>query len=99
MTVVVRGAAETDLEEAFDYYEARSSGLGEQFLFEFRTAVDRMLQFPRAWQPLDTIFRRCRLHRFPYGVIYRVDDDAREIVVVAVHHLSRRPDRWRRRPG
>lgn len=66
---------------------------------EFRRAIDRILLFPNGWQPLDDVFRRCRLHRFPYGVIYRVDQATGEIVVVAVHHLSRRPNSWRGRPA
>ena len=92
--VTVRAAAEQDLEEAFDHYEAAKAGLGHEFVDEFRRAVDRILMFPRGWQPLDADFRRCRLHRFPYGVIYRVDERAKQIAVVAVHHLSREPGSW-----
>jgi plasmid stabilization system protein ParE len=97
MTVTVRAAAEADLEEAFDYYRSIRRDLGDGFLDEFRRAVDRILQYPRGWQPLDPTFRRCRLHRFPYGIIYRLDEQAQQVVVVAVQHLNRRPDGWRRR--
>ena len=96
MNVTLRGGSEADLKEAFDHYESARPGLGDEFLFEFRRAVDRILQFPNAWQSLDAEFRRCRLHRFPYGVIYRIDAMADLVVVVAVHHLSRRPGSWRR---
>ena len=65
MTVVLTSHADSGLEEAFDYYEAARAGLGDEFLTEFRRGVDRILQYPRAWQPLDAHFRRCRLNRFP----------------------------------
>ena len=96
MNVTVRAAAESDLEEAYDHYRAVRQELADDFVTEFRRAVDRILQFPDGWQPLDSEYRRCRLHRFPYGVIYRIDAGAEEIVVIAVHHLHRRPGSWRR---
>ena len=97
MTTLLLEPAETDLEQAFDYYNGVRASLGTEFIEEFRRTVDRILAHPHAWQALDSTYRRCRLHRFPYGVIYRVDDRAKQIVIVAVTHLSRNPDAWRRR--
>lgn len=49
---------------------------------------------PDAWHLLDARFRRCQLTGFPYGVIYeKVGDD---LIIVAVAHLHREPDYWRR---
>jgi mRNA-degrading endonuclease RelE of RelBE toxin-antitoxin system len=39
--------------------------------------------------------RRCRLRRFPYGLIYAIDRG--DILIVAVAHAHRRPDYWRDR--
>jgi plasmid stabilization system protein ParE len=97
VNVTVRQAAEADLEAAFDYYEAAGKGLGTRFTDEFRRSVDRIMMYPHGWQSLDATFRRCRMHRFPYGIIYRVDEHAAQIAIVAVHHLSRAPDSWRGR--
>jgi plasmid stabilization system protein ParE len=96
MTVILLPGAEEDLDEAFSYYEARQRGLGDDFLDEFRHAVDRILQFPHGWHPMDEVYRRCQLHRFPYGVIYRVDESSHEIVITTVMQLNRRPGSWRR---
>ena len=60
---------------------------------EFRRALDRMIKHPHAWQPLDETYRRCRLHRFPYGIVYRIDAAADEILIVAIMHLNDRPGR------
>jgi plasmid stabilization system protein ParE len=97
VNVTVRRAAEADLEDTFDYYEAAGDGLGRRFIEEFRRSVDRISMYPHGWQPLDPTFRRYRMHRFPYGIIYRVDEEAKDIAIVAVHHLSRAPDSWRGR--
>jgi plasmid stabilization system protein ParE len=97
MKAIILEAGEADLEQAFNYYETRQQGLGDELLVEFRQGVDRILEFPLAWQKLDRVYRRYRLHRFPYGLIYRIDRSNEQIVIVAVMHLSRRPGNWRNR--
>jgi len=91
VTLRILGVAEDDLDRAFDYYESQRRGLGVEMVEEFRRGVERILEYPRAWQALDTKYRRCRLHRFPYGIVYRTDMAADHITIVAVMHLSQKP--------
>jgi toxin ParE2 len=88
-------AARDDLGEAIRYYEAQRPGLGAEFRDEVRSTLERIERFPEAWRSLSQNTRRCRTHRFPYGIIYQVRPD--EILVVAVAHLHRRPDYWKGR--
>jgi len=67
--------------------------LGGDFLDEVDAGMDRILQFPEAWGRLGDGFRKCNLRRFPFSVIYSIQDD-REIVVVSVFHQSRMPRSW-----
>lgn len=97
MNAVILSEAEEELEVAFDYYEQRNRGLGKELVTEFRRSLELILQFPKAWQPLDRKYRRCRLHRFPYGIVYRIDTKNDHIVIVAVMHLSQKPGAWRPR--
>jgi plasmid stabilization system protein ParE len=87
--------AEIELDEAINWYREQAPGLGDAFLIEVLSAADRIVRFPEAWHPLGEGIRRCRLGRFPYGLIYAVDDG--DILVLAVAHLHRRPDYWRDR--
>ena len=95
MTVRFLQIAEIELDEAMQWYESQAPGLGEAFLIEVLSAVHRVSLYPEAWHPLDEEVRRCRLHRFPFGLIYTVDNH--DILVLAVAHLHRRPDYWRDR--
>ena len=95
MTVRVLEVARQELGEAIAYYNGQAPGLGDAFLLETVAAIDRIRRFPQAWHPLGENTRRCRLRRFPYGVIYHEDKD--EILIVAVAHSHRRPDYWRDR--
>jgi toxin ParE2 len=93
VTIRFLEAARDDLRDAIHYYEAQRPGLGAEFRDEIRSSLERIERFPEAWHPLSQHTRRCRTHRFPYGIIYQVRED--EILVVAVAHLHRRPDYWK----
>jgi toxin ParE2 len=85
-------AAEADLAAAVAYYDGHNPGLGDSFLDEAERAEARIAGFPNAWQKLSPNTRRCRLHRFPFGLIYRLKMD--EVVIVAVAHLHSEPSQW-----
>lgn len=87
-------SAAFELKASANYYEGCSEGLGNDFLDAFEHAMNLILSFPEAWGTLDENFRRFLLRRFPYGIIYTIDDDV--IVVTSVFHLSRKPESWRR---
>jgi hypothetical protein len=43
--------------------------LGDSFLVEFLRTIRLIERHPQGWHPLSIDTRRCRLRRFPYGVI------------------------------
>lgn len=87
--------AQVELDDAIEFYNAESPGLGDLFLVETLNALERISQLPQAWQLFTTTTRRCLLRRFPYGIIYQATDEA--ILVVAVANLHRKPDYWKDR--
>lgn len=92
MNVRFTSAAERELRQAIEFYEAAENGLGSRFLDEVEAAVARILAHPLAWTPLSPRTRRCRTHRFPYGLFYQIRTD--EILVLSVMDLRRDPKRW-----
>lgn len=95
MIVRLLADAEIELTEAFDYYESQSPGLGYRFRDQFRSAVDRMVAHPKAWRLISPAIRKCRVERFPYAILYAIEDDT--IIIVAIMHLVRRPNYWQGR--
>ncbi len=87
--------AEEEFELAIDFYEEARKNLGEEFIEEVYQAVKRVKNFPEAWHPMTKSTRRCLVNRFPFGVVYKVEDSV--IVIVSVMHLSRKPDYWYKR--
>ena len=86
-------AALSELRQATLFYEQQKKGLGVRFLDEIDDTIDRILRFPYAWHPVSARSRRCRTHRFPFGLLYQVRPD--EILITAVMDLRRDPKRWR----
>ncbi|HAO80753.1 MAG TPA: plasmid stabilization protein [Verrucomicrobia subdivision 3 bacterium] len=92
MRVRFTSTAEVELKEAMEFYQSAREGLGAEFLAEVQAAINLIESFPLAWSPLSSRTRRCRTHRFPYGLFYQVRSD--EILIVSVMDLRRDPKRW-----
>ena len=86
-------AALTELRQATLYYENRENGLGTTFLNEIEATLSRILRHPSAWHPLSARTRRCRTHRFPFGLIYQIRTD--EILITSVMDLGSDPESWK----
>ena len=84
--------AQRELDDAVGWYDEQVTGLGLEFLDELDRAVRRVVAFPLSYPEIEPGIRRCRLARFPYGLIYGVDGET--VIVVAVAHLHRRPRYW-----
>jgi plasmid stabilization system protein ParE len=87
--------AEREILEAVQFYHERAGDLASEFYAEFCRARSEIAAFPEFWGNVGGGYRRKLLSRFPYGIIYRIEDE--EILIVAVAHLSRHPDYWRNR--
>lgn len=91
----IRPEAERDLEDAAAWYEDQRSGLGREFLDEMLQCMQRVVEEPELYPLLYRNTRRALPRRFPFGVFYRVEEEF--IMVVAVMHASRDPQRWKQR--
>lgn len=87
--------ARQELDEGVSFHNAQVPGLGKVFLGEVLATLDLIRRYPTGWHFLGAETRRCRLRRFPYGLIYHADDAG--ILILAVAHMHRRPDYWRDR--
>jgi toxin ParE1/3/4 len=87
--------AEREFREAALYYDLRVAGLGEKFLSEIKSTTELLIEQPKIGARIDPNLRRLLLGRFPYSVIYSVEETT--IRVIAIAHQRRRPGYWRTR--
>ncbi len=95
MEVLVRPAAASDINEAYVWYARRRPELGDEFLAATQSALERIRTFPARGSIVHRDTRRIFLERYPYQLLYRIQDDV--AIVVACMHLRRDPSRWQSR--
>ncbi|MEN8262533.1 MAG: type II toxin-antitoxin system RelE/ParE family toxin [Nitrospirota bacterium] len=84
-----------EADESAKFYEERQHGLGKRFVEALTDAITRIRRTPELFGRVDDNIRKCRILRFPYGVIYR--DKKKSVEIIAVMHLKRKPDYWKKR--
>jgi hypothetical protein len=97
VTLVILDVAEHEARDAAIWYDDQSIGLGEDFLAEYERRLQEIEAAPERFPLLETnetdfLIRRAILRRFPYAVTYQLASE--DAVVIAVMHLSRRPNYW-----
>ena len=95
LNVVVTPQAERDIADAHDWYEARQTGLGDDFLKKLEDCFQSIRRTPKMHGAVYKTYRRALLRRFPYAVIYEEGDLS--VTIHAVAHCSQNPARWRSR--
>jgi plasmid stabilization system protein ParE len=93
--LIVQPEAETDLRNARAWYEAQSSGLGDEFLAEIDRIFSLIEARPDAYAIVHRKARKASVRRFPYVVLY-VERQG-DLVVLGVLHHRRDPGTARAR--
>src|SRR6266513_2135945 len=89
--LIVRDKAIAELENAYQWYERQRKGLGEIFLDTVRKCNREISEHPGTFKVTYRKFREAWLKKFPFVVVYFIDEAGRRIVIVSVFHTSRNP--------
>jgi len=81
-----------ELDKTVDYYEEIQSGLGFKFMNEIQTGINTITNYPHSWQKMSESTRRYIIRQFPFGIIYMFYSN--KIYIIAIMHLSRKPEYW-----
>jgi plasmid stabilization system protein ParE len=92
--VLIRPAAEKDLDGARKWYNRQRSGLGDEFLISIAEAFTRLEQDPQRYRMLYRDFRRILVERFPYMIFYQIKGN--NVIVLRILHDARDGERERR---
>ena len=95
MIVSVLPEAEMDIEDASEWYERRSEGLGSSFRESVEREIDTMGSFPRIHPVVHAELRRAPVARYPYSIIYTIE--RQKVIVIGVFHNSRELGQWQSR--
>jgi toxin ParE1/3/4 len=95
MKYVFHPEALTEYSEAVQYYKKQKTELAQAFINAIEDAVYRIRESPTRWAVVDEDIRRCLVKKFPYGILYTIEEDF--ILILAVMHCSRKPGYWKER--
>ena len=88
-TIVFLSRAQHELLEAWEWYEDKQAGLGDQFKNKVTERLHSLLQHPERYPIRKKEFREVRIEVFPYLIIYRIDKNT--VVIASILHTSRNP--------
>lgn len=84
-----------DISDAYDWYEQRRTGLGEEFLSCLDATIQSICRTPELYGKAYKDYRRALIRRFPYMVWY--ESSSNRVTIYSVFHSSRNPAKWRKR--
>ena len=93
--VIISTEAESDLTQAYLWYEKQVEGLGSEFLLCVDACIQNIARSPKIHQKVHKNIRRALIRIFTYGILYIEQPD--HIRIIAVFHASRYPSRWQGR--
>ena len=92
MNIRFLALAQREVDDAVVWYNNQTEDKGREFLDELDRAVRLVKLYPQGLTEIQPEIRRCLLARFPYALIYGIEQQT--IVVIAVAHLHRQPGYW-----
>jgi len=83
--------AKNDLEQAFEWYQKQSAGLGYEFIDCVEKTVLNIIQSPKLYAICYLKYRRAVIMRFPFSVFYTTEQT--EIIVHAIFDSRQNPEK------
>lgn len=87
--LILQSEAVSDMQEAFEWYEEQKEGLGFEFIEEVETCFSQIRNHPQYYTSINERYRRLKVYRFPYLIIYETEEEA--VVINSVWNTSRKP--------
>lgn len=95
LPVILRPAADADIQATHDELEQMRVGLGDRFVARVREVLERIEAMPEMYGLVWQDVRAARLRKFRHGVYYVAFAD--RVEVLAVLHGSGDPAAWQSR--
>lgn len=85
----IKTQANLDIIDAYNYYEQKKTGLGDEFLDHLESYFNRIIANPKHFPQKRKPYREAFIKRFPYLIIYEVF--SKQIIIYAVFNSWQSP--------
>lgn len=80
-----------EYEEAFTWYEERSVIAADSFIVAVQNAIQAACNDPYRYRNTYKKLRELTLKKYPFNLIYYIDEERQRIVIVSIYHHKRNP--------
>jgi len=88
---ILRSEAVKEFADAYIWYEEQQEGLGDLFETKLQNKLNRICHYPFHYKTIHKNFHQALIDTFPFLIVYTIDEDLKQIVVIAIFHTSRNP--------
>ncbi len=83
--------AQQDYEQSLEWYMERSVEAAEKFVIAIDNALQLICDNPTRWRNKYKNFHEISLKKYPFTIIYTIDEDKSLVVVSSIYHHKRNP--------
>lgn len=84
--------AYTEYQEAIEFYNLQSNGLGDKFIIEINRTISIIKNYPESFSNYTKHTKKAVVNIFPYNTIYFIQN--KNIIITAIAHQHRKPNYW-----
>ncbi|OGC07836.1 hypothetical protein A2V82_15375 [candidate division KSB1 bacterium RBG_16_48_16] len=96
MTIKIHELATKEFNEAIEWYELQSEGLGKRFKRAVIEQINKIKKNPKWYLIEDDAIYKAYIPKFPYKILFTIENN-KNIVVWAIAHMHRKPWYWQSR--
>ena len=96
MRVKIHELAVKEFDEAIEWYELQSSGLGKRFKKLVVEQVNKIKKNPKWYLIEEENIYKAYIPKFPYKILFSIENDE-SIAIWAIAHMHRKPWYWQSR--
>ena len=95
--IVLTSEAYLDIDDASSWYDNQVKDLGIDFVLEFYEETNSLSENPTLHAIEIKSIRKKLMRRFPYAIYFSVIEKRKEVLIEAVFHQKRNPERLKKR--
>ncbi len=95
--ILIDPIARLDILQSSIWYNEQQPGLGRRFYNSVKQSIKNIKSNPYQYQLRYNALRMALVQKFPFMVMYIIDENKKQIAITAVLHTSRNPNIWNER--
>ena len=83
--------AQKEYETSLKWYMERSTSAAERFVNAIENVLSIISEHPKRWHNIYKNYYELRLKKFPFTIIYVIEENEQQVIITAIYHNKRNP--------